>query len=823
MELINLKQVNFRYPNGEKNALNQISFSVFQGEFVVLCGPSGCGKSTLLRQLKSAYTPHGSQEGEIFWKGEPLKELDFRTQSEKIGFVGQSPENQLVTDKVWHELAFGLESMGMDTPSIRSKVAETASFFGIQHWFEMEVSKLSGGQKQLLNLASVMVMEPELLLLDEPTSQLDPIAAEEFLSAIGRINRELGTTVLIAEHRLEELLSYGSRLLVMKDGRITADGVPRDVALMLKNVGDGMFPAMPAPVRIWAGVPEGGTSCPWTVKEGKEWLEQYGNVHSFRALPEKREDRRTGTPALEIDNVWFRYEKKGPDIVKGVSLKVMPGELLAVLGGNGTGKSTMLSLVTGANRPYRGNIRLNGTSIGKIPSLFDGLLGALPQNPQALFTGKTVEEDLLDLFSDSRDSENTKAEKVREVLALCRLTQVSKRHPYDLSGGEQQRAALAKVLLLTPRVLLLDEPTKGMDAGFKIQFAAVLQDLLKTGVAILLVSHDVEFCACYASRCALFFNGTIVSENTPREFFGRNHFYTTAASRMCKSQIPGAITVEDVIFACKGQPFFERQPASPPIQPSGPSGCMKGTPVKTEPVRKRVSEKRGMSGSVLWTAAMVFFAVPLTIFVGSHYLGDQKYLFISLLILLEGMLPFFFVFEDRRPKARELVLIAALCALGVAGRFAFYMLPQCKPVAALTIISGAAFGGETGFLVGSLTMLVSDMIFQQGPWTPWQMFAMGMIGFLAGLLFRKNLHRKKKIIFCIYGFLSVMILYGGIMNFSSMVMGRANFNWPTILSYFGMGLPMDAVHAAATAIFLFLLSDPMLEKLRRIKEKYGLV
>ena len=230
-----------------------------------------------------------------------------------------------------------------------------------------------------------------------------------------------------------------------------------------------------------------------------------------------------------------------------------------------------------------------------------------------------------------------------------------------------------------------------------------------------------------------------------------------------------------------------------------------------------------MSGSVLWTAATVFFAVPLTIFVGSHYLGDQKYLFISLLILLEGMLPFFFVFEDRRPKARELVLIAALCALGVAGRFAFYMLPQCKPVAALTIISGAAFGGEIGFLVGSLTMLVSDMIFQQGPWTPWQMFAMGIIGFLAGLFHRRGPILPKRTSLCIFGFFSVLICYGGVMNFATMVMAYAKFNWPTVLAYYGAGIPMDGVHALFTAGLLFLGGGSMLEKLKRVKEKYGLI
>ena len=232
MEALSIRRLSFRYPEQPSPALREVSFSVAQGEFVVLCGPSGSGKSTLLRQLKPELTPHGSRSGEILFRGETLAGIDRRTLCARIGFVQQSPENQLVTDKVWHELAFGLESLGFDTPAVRRRVAEMASFFGIQSWFHREVRTLSGGQKQLLNLAAVMVMQPELLLLDEPTSQLDPIAAAEFLSALGRVNRELGTTVLLTEHRLEEALPLASRALVL-------DGAPRTRPRALFRHADG--------------------------------------------------------------------------------------------------------------------------------------------------------------------------------------------------------------------------------------------------------------------------------------------------------------------------------------------------------------------------------------------------------------------------------------------------------------------------------------------------------------------------------------------------------------------------------------------------------
>ena len=273
MESIRLESLSFTYPQRQTPALRDIGLTVRQGEFIVLCGPSGCGKTTLLRQLKPSMAPHGLKSGAILFEGAPLETLSPRDVASKIGFVQQSPENQIVTDKVWHELAFGLESLGLDTPAIRLRVAEMASFFGIQDWFHKSVTELSGGQKQLLSLASVMAMQPSLLILDEPTSQLDPIAASEFLGAISKINRELGVTVLLTEHRLEEALPLCSRAVVMDEGRILCSGAPRDVGHVLRESGHGMFLAMPAPMRIWSQV-KNSLPCPVTVRDGREWLNQ---------------------------------------------------------------------------------------------------------------------------------------------------------------------------------------------------------------------------------------------------------------------------------------------------------------------------------------------------------------------------------------------------------------------------------------------------------------------------------------------------------------------------------------------------------------------
>ena len=334
METFQISQLSFTYPGQARPALEHISLCVEAGAFLVLCGQSGCGKTTLLRQLKPALTPHGTQSGQILFQGRPLRDLGPRQQSGDIGFVMQSPDNQLVTDKVWHELAFGLESLGLDTPTIRRRVAEMASFFGIESWFHRDVAELSGGQKQLLNLAAVMVMQPKVLLLDEPTSQLDPIAAEEFLSVLGRINRDLGTTVILSEHRLEEALPLATAAAVLDGGRLLAAGPPRQVGQTLKDLKHPMFRAMPAPARIWAAV-DSDTPCPFTVRDGRNWLSDFSHKNVLRPLPPEKERQFPESPALEARELWFRYEKEGPDVLRGLTLSVGPGEFLALLGGNG--------------------------------------------------------------------------------------------------------------------------------------------------------------------------------------------------------------------------------------------------------------------------------------------------------------------------------------------------------------------------------------------------------------------------------------------------------------------------------------------------------
>ena len=879
MEVFTINHLSFAYPEQEKNAISDLSLSVRPGAFLVLCGPSGCGKSTLLRQLKTVLAPHGRRSGEILFDGRNLDSLDQREQAEKIGFVQQSPENQIATDKVWHELAFGLESLGYDTPTIRRRVAEMASFFGIQEWFYKSVTELSGGQKQLLNLASVMVLQPKVLILDEPTSQLDPIAASDFLATLGKINRELGTTVLLTEHRLEEAFSFASRVAVMDGGKLLCTGTPAEVGVELKSSGNAMFLAMPAAMRIWAAV-ESDAPCPVTVREGRDFLQEFASHKPLLPLTEEPKQPKR-EPVITVAGAWFRYEEDSPDVVKGLDLQLGRGEFLALLGGNGAGKSTTLKLLSGLKKPYRGDIVVSGT------------LGMLPQNPQTLFVKKTVREDLFEIFSGSKLPKRQQEERVARMVQLCRLDTLLDRHPYDLSGGEQQRAALAKVLLLQPEILLLDEPTKGLDAEFKQLFAEILRALLAQGVSLLMVSHDVEFCARYAHRCALFFDGSVVTEATPRAFFSGNSFYTTAANRIARPLEPQAVTAEDVMTVCGGDvpPMPELPLEAPPLpEPAeetpdwkpkklplwrkalaavSAAGALaiylyatnitelssavttngltesgekqlglyllfcgfvllfalaigrRSKPIVTQmPVEKRKLPKRTVA-----MAVSALLLIPVTLFIGVFYLERQQYAIVSVLVLLECMLPFFLVFEGRKPQARELVVIAVLCAISVAGRAAFFMLPQFKPVMAMTIIAGVSLGGESGFLVGALAMLVSNMFFSQGPWTPWQMFCMGIIGFLAGVLFRKGLLRRTRGSLGAFGVFSAIVIYGGIMNPASVLMWASadTLTWKVLLTYYVTGFPMDCVHAFATLFFLLIAAEPMLEKLDRIKLKYGLM
>ena len=851
--ILSVKDLRFTYSGQEKPALDGVTLEVRRGDFLALFGRSGSGKSTLLRCLKPSLTPAGNLSGEILFDGEPITEMPHSDETAKIGFLLQDPENQIVTDKVWHELAFGPESLGIPTDEIRRRVAETASFFGIGGWFHSDTSALSGGQKQLLSLAAVMVMRPEILILDEPTSRLDPIAADELFSALVRVNRELGTTVIMTEHRLDEALTAATMAVVIDDGKILAEGTPADVARKIADgdIGSGtraLRAALPAYMRIGEG----------SVREARELVGGLASENRLFTLPEKKE-RARGDVVLSADNISFAYGDR--QVVRDLTLEIRRGEIIALVGGNGSGKTTTLRLLAGIIQPQCGFITKKAKT------------AMLPQEPRSFFTKNTLKDELAGISGDE--------DKLAETIRICGLGGLLDRHPYDLSGGETQRAGIAMLLLTGADILLLDEPTKGTDAGFKDEFRRLLGRLAEEGKAILIVSHDLEFCAETADRCAMLFDGGIVSEGAPREFFGNSEYYTTTACRIAHGYSP-AVTADELVFACRGESPEEDTDILP-----------EDTPERTAEVSVgRFNEKSKMSiprkiitvisavisivivffavkqtdlGSVLDGGTTVqlisaaslavsltvlafalggsrdrFAAVPArrhskrslvlagisvalvlpTLILGGMFLDGRKYYFISLAVLVEVMAAFFILFEGRRPKSREIAVMAVICALGIAGRAAFFMLPQFKPVAAIVIIAGMTLGGGSGFIVGAVTMLVSNMLFSQGPWTPWQMFAMGLVGLIAGGL--SGFLRGGKGRLCVFGALVTIVVYGGLMNLSSALIWARQPDIRVILTYFVTGFPMDCVHAAATALFLWFGAEPMCEKLDRLRVRYGL-
>ncbi len=532
---IEIKNLSFTYALSDKPALQGVDICIREGEYIALCGESGCGKTTLLRHLKSALTPHGKRTGEIFYRGVPLGGTDARTQSAEIGYVRQDPENAVVTDRVYHELAFGPESLGLSPAQMRLRVAEMASYFGIGSWFTRKTEDLSGGQLQLLHLASVMVLHPRVLLLDEPTSQLDPVAAADFLATIDRIHRELGLTIILTEHRLEDVLPAADRVIVLNKGRVAADSAPREIGRALSGELSFLRGSMPSAMRIYAGT-DSDAPCPLTVCEGKQWLSAALPAPKVTSLPRETKSW-DGGDAVRLRDVFFTYDKQQEDVLRGLSLRVPAGSIFALLGGNGVGKSTAMQVAAGLLRPYRGRVELFGKDVRKEKDLYRGVVGVLPQQVRTLFTEKTAALELKSVQAGS-------AEEIAERLHLDNLLD---KHPYDLSGGEQQRLALGKVLLTDPKILFLDEPTKGMDSAFKAEFAAILRRLAAEGRTVFMVSHDVEFCARHADLCAMLFDGVLAADAPTTEFFADHTFYTTAANRIARHLFPQAITDEDVI------------------------------------------------------------------------------------------------------------------------------------------------------------------------------------------------------------------------------------------------------------------------------------
>lgn len=599
--IIQIRDLTFAYAAGDEPVLSDINIDIGSGEFVIIMGSSGSGKTTLLKMLKRNMIPAGRYSGRVYIYGKEADKLTDRENAAGIGYVSQDPDNQIVTDKVWHELAFGLENLGMDNVTIRKKVAEMSEYFGITGWYDREVSKLSGGQKQILNLASVMVMQPGILLLDEPTANLDPLAAIRFLDVVKRINQELGVTVVMVEHNLEHIYADADRIIAIDKGRVAANSSPKKAAADIIAAGSFLIEGLPVASRLYSGYnKKNGNSVvsynnvnidsnnkdnhilsdeiPLTVKEGRRWYVNYKKVYGKDITKDKdkinnfagksiindkvikkdvlEEDNITGNKnkkrigfikknnlenkssrkntdnientVCQLKNVSYSYNKKLPYIIDGVDVSFKEGRITAILGGNGAGKSTMLKLIAGIIEPVRGKIISNKRII------------MLPQDPKAVFTEVSVEEELAEMLMDKGNGiynnmpMEDKREIVEQIIEEFGLNDIRKNNPYDISGGQQEKLAIAKVLLLKPEVLLLDEPTNGLDPYFKKTLGKLLKKINAGGVTIIIVSHDLEFVDSFCDDVIMLFDRKVAAQDSTHKFLRDNMFYTTNYYRIIK-------------------------------------------------------------------------------------------------------------------------------------------------------------------------------------------------------------------------------------------------------------------------------------------------
>lgn len=529
MAIFEIKNLTFTYPMAAAPALKNINLSIQPGDFILIAGPSGSGKSTLLSHLKPAVTPHGQRQGQIFFNGQELGKISYAQQSRQIGYVFQDPARQIVSDKVWREMAFAPENLGMDRDKMSRLIAESANFFGIEGWFDRDISTLSGGQKQLLNLAAVMVCQPQVLVLDEPTSQLDPVAAAEFLNALSRLNSETGTTIIMTEQRTEQIFAMADKVVFMQEGQITALCAPGESGLE-KSIPTEF---LPTPAAVFRLLRQSGRA-PVTVKQGRTWLADLKEKNKFAVTGlAERQPAFSKIMAIEANSLFFRYEKDFRDILADCSIKVPKGCVLSVIGGNGSGKSTLLKVLSGTSKAYYGKVKLNDSS----------RCALLPQEASLLFSFDSVIQELQDMTDDKN--------AISQTAQLCRIDKLAGRNPYDLSAGQRQRTALAKVILSGADILLLDEVTAGMDGVFKKELGEIFRRLTSEGKTIILVSHDIEFCAEHSDLVAMMFNGQLTKRYSPQAFFSSNNFYTTAAARMAKGILDGVVSVKDVTELCK--------------------------------------------------------------------------------------------------------------------------------------------------------------------------------------------------------------------------------------------------------------------------------
>lgn len=525
---IEVQGLSFAYPGAEAPVLEGLDWRVPQGAFALLVGGTGSGKSTLLSLLKPEISPTGECAGELRVLGEPVADMDVRASAERVGYVFQDPENQIVCETVWHEMAFGLENLGLARDEMRRRVAETSYFFGLEDWLHRDTDTLSGGRKQLLSLAAVLALRPRVLLLDEPTSQLDPVAEKNFLHALFRVNRELGCTVVVATHQPRPMFEYATCAYRIEGGRVCEVS---DVASLGHREGlfSGEVPGWGASRRAKNGVFSsvsgqlGSLDSRGGAPGAKKGLKS-DKSGEFEAQILSQDDSgvpsRTGGrrilpkmhagSATTLSEGWFRYDRAGGWVLRGLDVAFSAGAVHAIVGGNGCGKSTMLSVLAKTAKLQRGRMVRGAASAA-----------LLPQNPKALLVAETVRDELMEWASTCGYDENL----ARERAASLGLSGLDGRHPYDLSGGQRQLLALAKLLLIGPELLLLDEPTKGLDLFSRRIIARALRDHAKVGGTVIMATHDLDFAEQVADGVAMMFDGEIACMEPPADFFADNVFY----------------------------------------------------------------------------------------------------------------------------------------------------------------------------------------------------------------------------------------------------------------------------------------------------------
>lgn len=525
---IEVRGLSFAYPGAEAPVLEGLDWRVSQGAFALLVGGTGSGKSTLLSLLKPEIAPAGTRSGELHVLGEPVADMDVRASAERVGYVFQDPENQIVCETVWHEMAFGLENLGVSRDEMRRRVAETSYFFGLEDWLHRDTDTLSGGRKQLLSLAAVLTLRPRVLLLDEPTSQLDPVAEKNFLHALFRVNRELGCTVVVATHQPRPMLEYATCAYRIEGGRVREVA---DIASLghREELFSGEVPGWGGSRRAKNGIfstvgDQQGSLDPRAdapdVKKGlkpdksaefeEQLLPQDGSEVPSRADGCRIFPKMYAGSATTLAGSWFRYDRASGWVLRGLDAAFLAGAVHAIVGGNGCGKSTMLSVLAKTVKLQRGRMVRGAASAA-----------LLPQNPKALLVAETVRDELMEWASTCGYDENL----AREHAAQLGLDGLETRHPYDLSGGQRQLLALAKLLLIGPELLLLDEPTKGLDLESRRIIARALRDHAKAGGTVIMATHDFDFAEQVADDIAMMFDGEIACVEPPADFFADNVFY----------------------------------------------------------------------------------------------------------------------------------------------------------------------------------------------------------------------------------------------------------------------------------------------------------